>query len=76
MLGIYNYTVILTCIVMLVSFTGVTFALGGDLPAALLVMAAAFLTPFRLHKPQLPGKSAMPLHGAAEFAMLLTRAGV
>ncbi|MBE6909241.1 MAG: phosphatidylserine synthase [Ruminococcaceae bacterium] len=42
-------------------------------PLALLVMAAAFLTPFRLHKPQLRGKAVMLLAGAAEFAVLLTR---
>ncbi len=42
-------------------------------PLLLLVMAAAFLTPFKLRKPQLPGKVVMLLAGAAEFAVLLTR---
>ena len=35
MLGIYNYTVILTYLGMLVSFTGLTFAVQGNLRAAL-----------------------------------------
>ena len=35
MLGIYNYTVILTYFGMLVSFTGLTFAIQGDLRTAL-----------------------------------------
>ena len=42
-------------------------------PYALLVMAAAFLTPFRLRKPRFPGKVVMLLCGAAEFVMLLMR---
>ncbi len=42
-------------------------------PLALLIMAAAFLTPFRLRKPQLPGKAVVLLAGAAEFAVLVTR---
>ena len=46
---------------------------GALAPVALLVMAAAFLTPFKLRKPQLPGKAVMLLAGAAEFAVLLTR---
>ncbi len=45
-------------------------------PLALLVMATAFLTPFRLRKPQLPGKAAMLLCGVAEFAFLIARAAV
>lgn len=44
---------------------------GGLAPLALLLMAAAFLTPFRLRKPQLPGKAVMLLAGAAEFAVLM-----
>ena len=50
---------------------GVTLA-----PLLLLVMAAAFLTPFKLRKPQLPGKAVMLLAGAAEFALLITRSVV
>lgn len=42
-------------------------------PLALLVIATAFLTPFKLRKPQLPGKAAMLLAGVAEFTVLLTR---
>ncbi len=42
-------------------------------PLELLVMSAAFLTPFKLRKPQFPGKAAMLLCGAAEFALLITR---
>ncbi len=45
-------------------------------PLALLVMATAFLTPFKLRKPQLPGKAVMLLAGAAEFAVLLTRSAL
>lgn len=45
-------------------------------PLLLLVMAAAFLTPFKLRKPQLPGKAVMLLAGAAEFVLLMTRATV
>lgn len=40
------------------------------------VMGAAFLTPFKLRKPRLPGKAVMLLCGAAEFAVLLTRSVV
>ncbi|MBQ9458821.1 MAG: CDP-alcohol phosphatidyltransferase family protein [Oscillospiraceae bacterium] len=46
---------------------------GGYAPLALLVMATAFLTPFKLRKPQLRGKVVMLLTGIAEFAVLLTR---
>ncbi len=35
MLGVYNYTVILTYLGMLVSFFGISFAVGGDLRSAL-----------------------------------------
>jgi len=45
-------------------------------PLALLVMATAFLTPFKLRKPQFPGKAVMLLAGAAEFALLVTRSVV
>ena len=45
-------------------------------PLVLLVMAAAFLTPFRLRKPQLPGKTVMLLCGVAEFAYLLSGVGL
>ena len=38
MLGIYNYTVILTYIGMLVSFLGLSFAMGGNIQAALLCL--------------------------------------
>lgn len=44
---------------------------GKLVPLLLLVMAAAFLAPFRLRKPQLPGKAAMLLCGAAVFVFLL-----
>jgi CDP-diacylglycerol--serine O-phosphatidyltransferase len=47
--------------------------LGSYAPLALLVMATAFLTPFKLRKPQLRGKAVMLLAGIAEFAVLLTR---
>lgn len=40
-------------------------------PAALLVMGGAFLTPFRLKKPALPGKIGMLLCGGAELLILL-----
>lgn len=40
-------------------------------PAALLVMGCAFLTPFRLKKPALPGKIGMLLCGGAELLILL-----
>lgn len=40
-------------------------------PAVLLLMGAAFLTPFRLKKPALPGKIGMLLCGGAELAILL-----
>ncbi len=45
MLGCYNYTVVLACPGILCS-------------VALLLMAAAFLTPFRLKKPALGKKDA------------------
>jgi CDP-diacylglycerol--serine O-phosphatidyltransferase len=38
MLGYYNYTVILTYLGMLVSFTGITFALKGDIHTALICL--------------------------------------
>ncbi len=40
-------------------------------PALLFLMGAAFLTPFRLKKPALPGKVGMLLCGGAEFLILL-----
>lgn len=40
-------------------------------PAALLVMGCAFLIPFRLKKPALPGKLGMLLCGGAELLILL-----
>lgn len=40
-------------------------------PAVLLVMGCAFLTPFRLKKPALPGKIGMLLCGGAELLILL-----
>ncbi|MBE6909898.1 MAG: phosphatidylserine synthase [Ruminococcaceae bacterium] len=49
---------------------------GSLAPLMLLVMAAAFLTPFKLRKPQLPGKAVMLLAGATEFVVLMTRAVV
>ncbi len=39
-------------------------------PVALLVMGVAFLLPFRLKKPALPGKVGMVLCGGAEFLLL------
>ena len=45
MFGFYNYTAVLSCPGMLC-------------PAALLLTAAAFLTPFRLKKPALGKKDA------------------
>ena len=45
-------------------------------PLLLLVMGAAFLTPFKLRKPRLTGKAVMLLCGAAELALLLTRTAV
>ena len=38
MLGVYNYTVILTYLGMLISFTGITLALNGDTHAALVCL--------------------------------------
>ena len=43
MLGVYNYTVILTYIGMLTGLTGIGFAMGGKLPWALLCMLLAGL---------------------------------
>jgi len=40
-------------------------------PALLFLMGAAFLTPFRLKKPALPGKVGMLLCGGVEFLILL-----
>jgi len=40
-------------------------------PAVLLLMGAAFLAPFRLKKPALPGKIGMLLCGGAELLILL-----
>lgn len=40
-------------------------------PALLVLMAAAFLTPFKLKKPALPAKIGMLLCGGAELALLL-----
>lgn len=45
-------------------------------PAVLLLMGAAFLTPFRLKKPALPGKISMLLLGAANLLMLFAGADV
>lgn len=42
-------------------------------PLALLLMGAAFLTPFRLRKPRLPGKAVMLVCGMTVFVILLTR---
>ena len=41
MLGFYNYTVILTYIGMLIGFTGITFALGGNTHSALICLMIA-----------------------------------
>ena len=41
MIGFYNYTVILTYIGMLMGFTGITFALNGDVHTALICLMAA-----------------------------------
>ena len=38
MLGIYNYTVILTYLGMLSSFTGISFATAGNIQAALVCL--------------------------------------
>ena len=38
MLGVYNYTVVLTYLGMLVSFTGIFFAIGGDFKSALICL--------------------------------------
>lgn len=43
MLGVYNYTVILTYIGMLTGLTGIGFAMGGKLPWALLCLLLAGL---------------------------------
>ena len=43
MLGVYNYTVVLTYIGMLVSFLGITFAFQGSFPGALLCLIIAGL---------------------------------
>lgn len=40
-------------------------------PTALLLIAVAFLTPFRLKKPALPGKVGILLFGGAELLILL-----
>ena len=44
-------------------------------PVALLIMALAFLLPFRLRKPALPGKIAMSLVGLGELVILLLKGG-
>ena len=41
LLGVYNYTVILTYFGMLVAYTGITLALHGDLNSALLCLMLA-----------------------------------
>ena len=41
MLGVYNYTVILTYVGMLTGFTGIAFAVHGDLRYALLCLMIA-----------------------------------
>lgn len=43
MLGVYNYTVILTYLGMLAGFTGILFAMGGDVHMALLFLMIAGL---------------------------------
>lgn len=43
--------------------------------AALLVMAAAFVIPFHLKKPALPGKLAMSLVGVSVLVLMLTKGG-
>lgn len=45
-------------------------------PAILLAMAVAFVTPFRLKKPRLPGKIGMLLCGGAELLILLRGVGL
>ncbi len=44
LLGIYNYTVILTYFGMLVGFTGITMALNGDVHSALVCLAITTLS--------------------------------
>ena len=41
LLGIYSYTVILTYVGMLVGYTGITFALGGEIQSALICLMIA-----------------------------------
>lgn len=70
-LPVTTAALILPALIELGGRNGVTLA-----PLVLLVMAAAFLTPFKLCKPRLPGKAVMLLAGAAEFALLITRSVV
>ena len=44
-------------------------------PVILLLMAAAFVAPFRLKKPALPGKLVMSLVGISELVLLLAKGG-
>lgn len=47
LLGVYNYTVVLTYIGMMIGFTGITFAMGGDIHAAMFcLMGAGFCDMF------------------------------
>ncbi|MCF0123356.1 MAG: CDP-alcohol phosphatidyltransferase family protein [Ruminiclostridium sp.] len=46
------------------------------LPGVLLVMAVAFITPFRLRKPKLRGKLLMLLGGAVVLVLLLVRGAI
>ena len=51
------------------------FPLKAVAPVILLLMATAFVTPFHLKKPALPGKLVMSFVGISELALLLTKGG-
>lgn len=64
-----------TVALFLPTVLGLARLLHGSLPilgtALLVVLAAAFLTPFKLVKPRLPGKLLMILFGCCEVAIVL-----
>jgi len=62
LLGVYNYTVVLTYFGMLVTYTGITLSLNGDLHSALVCLMIAgvcdmFDGKSRLRKQTAPSRS-------------------
>ena len=51
-------------------------AYGGTLQAALVMMAAAFVLPFKIKKPYLTGKIGIIFTGVIEFVILLLGLGL